>query len=138
VARKKRPHVATPDEIRITRDGDFAIISYVDETIETTQYQVGADRLARMTDEDILAVWNAGLATAFDESVRSRRDMSALLDGERTLTCTIEAFPNTPNEPFLRVGGRVYTAVELAHLLGAHVGATLTLTLTGDDEPSAE
>ena len=110
MARKKRPHVATPDEVTITRDGDFAIISYADDAIETTQYQVGAERLARMTDEDILAVWNAGLATAFDENVRSRRDMSGLLDEQRTLTCTVESFPNTPNEPFLRVGGRVYTA----------------------------
>lgn len=133
MARKKRPHVATPDEVTITRDGDFAIITYADEAIETTQYQVGAERLARMTDEDILAVWNAGLATAFDENVRSRRDMSGLLDERRTLTGVVESFPNTPNEPFLRVSGRTYTAVELAYLLGGHVGARISITVISDD-----
>jgi len=129
VSKKRRPHVATPDEVRIERDGEFAIISYVDETIETTQYQVGAERLSRMTDEDILAVWNAGLATSADDAWRSRRDMRGLLASGSVLECVVSASPTSPNEPFVRVGDRSYTAMELARLLGDHVGARITIEI---------
>lgn len=130
MARKNRPHVATPDEIRITRDGDFAIIAYVDDAIETTQYRVGRELLAKMSDDDILTLWNAGLATSAEDVVRSRRDMSTLLAGGTTLTCHIEHYPTAPNHPFIRVGGRMYTAMELAHLLGGHSGFEVRIELT--------
>lgn len=129
MARKNRPHVATPDEIRITRDGDFAIIAYVDESVETTQYRVGRELLAKMSDEDILTLWNAGLATSADDAVRSRRDMSTLLNGGSTLTCHVERYPGAPNQPFIRVGQRLYTAMELAHLLGGHAGWEVCIEL---------
>ena len=128
MARKKRPHVATPDEIRITRDGDFAIIAYADGEIETTQYRIGAERLSRMTDDDILSLWNAGLATSSDEVARSRRDMSNLLSDRGTLRCRVECYPSAPNQPFLRVGDRLYTPMELAHLIGGQVGREVVLS----------
>lgn len=132
--RKKRPFVATPDEVSITRDGDFAIIRYEDETIETTQYRIGRESLSRLTDGDILAMWNAGLATAQEEAAKSRRDMSALLQGGNTLECTIESYPAAPNQPFIKVAGRLYTAMELAHLLGGHVGWELKIELRSPRE----
>lgn len=132
--RKKRPHVATPDEVRIRRDGDFAIIAYSDDSIETTQYRIGAERLERMTDEDILTLWNAGLATSQEDAARSRRDMSTLLSGASTLTCTVAAYPNGPNQPLLHVNGRDYTVMELAHLLGGHVGWGVTIQLHRPDD----
>ncbi|MBK8941248.1 MAG: hypothetical protein IPM79_27475 [Polyangiaceae bacterium] len=138
MARKKRPHVATPDEVRISRDGDFAIIAYHDETIETTQYRVGSDRLTRMTDEDILALWNAGLATAIDDVTRSRRDMRALLSDDGTLHGTVESYPNAPNQPFFRVGQRMYTAMELAHLLGGYVASEVIVTIVPGSGPASE
>ena len=132
--RKKRPFVATPDEVSITRDGDFAIIRYQDETIETTQYRIGRDSLSRLTDGDILAMWNAGLATAQEEAAKSRRDMSALLQGGNILECIIENYPGAPNQPFIKVAGRSYTAMELAHLLGGHVGWELKIELRSPRE----
>jgi hypothetical protein len=128
VSGKKRPHVATPDEVRIARDGDYAVISYLDDTIETTQYRIGADRLSRMADEDILVLWNAGLATQ-EDAARSRRDMTALVSSLGTLSCVVKAYPNQPNQPFLEVDGRLYTAMEVAHLLGGHVGCQVTIQL---------
>lgn len=133
VARKKRPHVATPDEVDITRDGDFAIIAYRDDSIETTQYRIGAERLTRMTDEDILTLWNAGLASSGDEAVRSRRDMGPLVSELGTLRCRVESYPNGPSQPFIRVGDRTYTPMELAHLLGSHVGWQISITMTAPE-----
>lgn len=129
VSKKRRPHVATPDEIRIERDGDFAIISYLDASIETTQYQVGAERLSRMSDDDILALWNAGLATSPEDSQRSRRDMRGLVGKDRVLECVVSGSPTSPNDPFLRVGDRTYTAMELAALLGSKVGARIVIEI---------
>lgn len=135
--RKKRPHVATPDEIEIRRDGDFAIISYTDDSIETTQYRIGAERLERMTDEDILTLWNAGLATS-DEEARSRRDMSGLLSSDKTLTCTVSRAPLGPSDTFVSVGGRSYTPMELAHLIGRHEGWSVTISLAPPAAEAAE
>ena len=54
----KRPYVAPADQVRITRDGDNAIIEYADESVATTHLRVGAEKLAAMTDEELLAFWN--------------------------------------------------------------------------------
>jgi hypothetical protein len=128
VPRKKRPHVATLEEVTITRDGEYAIIAYADESVATTQYHIGADRLARMTDEDILMLWNAGLATK-EEDVRSRRDMGPALSRRNTVSCFINEPPADPHHPFLQADGRTFTAMELAKLLGAHPGWTVRLEL---------
>lgn len=37
----RRPHVASPDEIRITREGDAAIIEYADSNVATTNFVIG-------------------------------------------------------------------------------------------------
>jgi len=41
--RKKRPRVATPDEVRITRDGEDAIIEFIDENVATTHLKLGLE-----------------------------------------------------------------------------------------------
>jgi hypothetical protein len=111
VLRKKRPHVATMNEVRITRDGAYAIIAYEDDSVATTQYH-----------------WNAGLATKEDD-IRSRRDMGATLSRTNTVNCFISESPNDPHHPFLAAEGRTFTAMELAKLLGAHAGWTVRIEL---------
>ena len=54
----KRPYVASADQVRIRRDGDDAIIEYADESVATTHLRVGAEKLASMTDDELLAFWN--------------------------------------------------------------------------------
>jgi hypothetical protein len=128
VVRKKRPHVATLEEVTITRDGEYAIIAYLDDSVATTQYHIGRDRLARMSDEDILMLWNAGLATKEDD-VRSRRDMGPALSRRNTMSCLITEAPTDPHHPFLQAEGRMFTAMEMAKLLGAHPGWTVRFEL---------
>lgn len=57
----RRPHVASPDEVRISRDGDAAIIEYADPDVATTHLTVGKAKLDKMTDAEILQVWNEHL-----------------------------------------------------------------------------
>ena len=55
--RKKRPRIARPDEVRISRDGDDAIIEFRDSSIATTHLKIGP-RVHQMTDEEILLEFN--------------------------------------------------------------------------------
>src|SRR5689334_10854093 len=57
----KRPHAASLDEVRITRRGDAAVIQYADDSVATTHFTIGAEKLAKMTDEQILDLWNSGI-----------------------------------------------------------------------------
>lgn len=41
--RKKRPSVATLDEVLISRDGDDAIIEFTDSSISTTHLKLGPE-----------------------------------------------------------------------------------------------
>ena len=66
--KRKRPHVASPDEVRITRDGGTAIIEYADPAVAVTNYTIGP-KLATMTDADVLKMWNDGIE-AMDEHLR--------------------------------------------------------------------
>jgi len=53
----KRAHVASPDEVRITRDGDTAVIEYTDDDIGTTHLVLG-EQLDEMSDNAILEAHN--------------------------------------------------------------------------------
>ncbi|MBL7223549.1 MAG: hypothetical protein ISS72_06840 [Candidatus Brocadiae bacterium] len=55
--RKKTPHVASLDEVKITRDGETAVIEYDDRSVATVHLKIGAS-VQTMTDEEILAVHN--------------------------------------------------------------------------------
>ena len=55
--RKKRPHVATLGEVRISRDGDDAIIEFFDSTVATMHLKLGPE-VQEMTDQEILDRFN--------------------------------------------------------------------------------
>jgi hypothetical protein len=68
----KQPYVASPDQVRITRKGDYAIIEYADSTIATTHLKMGADRLAAMTDAEVLGFWNEHIKVRQVQPICSR------------------------------------------------------------------
>ena len=49
----KRAHVASPDEVKITRDGDSVLIEYADDSIISTRLVLGPE-VEQMTDAEIL------------------------------------------------------------------------------------
>jgi hypothetical protein len=59
--RLKKPTRAIIDQVRITREGNDAIIDYSDSGIAGTRLTIGPD-LATMTDRDIIDVFNGILA----------------------------------------------------------------------------
>ena len=63
--RLKRPRPASPDQIRISRENDTAVIEYADPSIRRVHLPVGP-ALATMTDADVLELFNEMLE-ALDE-----------------------------------------------------------------------
>lgn len=59
--KRRRPSSVSRDEVRITRDGDTAIIEHADPAVWKTNLRVGPE-MASMTDAEILHVYNEGLA----------------------------------------------------------------------------
>ena len=59
--RLKKPTRAIIDQVRITREGNDAIIDYADASISGTRITIGPD-ITTMTDREIIDVFNAILA----------------------------------------------------------------------------
>ena len=55
--KKKKPRIATLEEVSITRDGDYAVIVNGDSTVAAMHLQLGPT-VNQMTDEQILARFN--------------------------------------------------------------------------------
>lgn len=55
--RKKKPRLAQPDEVTISRDGDTAIIEFHDPAIATTHFEIGPG-LNEMSDAQVLEQFN--------------------------------------------------------------------------------
>jgi hypothetical protein len=55
--RLKRPRHASPEEVRISREGEWAIIEYADPTISSVRLRLGSE-IEKMTDAEILALLN--------------------------------------------------------------------------------
>ena len=55
--RKKRPRPASPDQVRITREGETAVIEYADPSIRVVNLRVGPS-LAEMSDAKVLELFN--------------------------------------------------------------------------------
>jgi len=58
--RKRDPYAASLDQVRITRDGDTAIIEYANPDVAITHMKYGP-RLASMTDQDVMDDFNEGI-----------------------------------------------------------------------------
>ena len=55
--RLKRPRPASPDQVRITREGETAVIEYADASVRVVNLRVGPS-LAEMTDAEVLELFN--------------------------------------------------------------------------------
>ena len=88
--RLRRPRPASPDEVRITREGDTAVIEYAEPSIRTVHLRFGP-ALAGMTDAQVLERFNAML--------EAQAELAASVD--RTLT---EVPPGRPQIAYYERG----------------------------------
>jgi hypothetical protein len=58
--KRKQRYIARLEEVVITREGDTAVIKYLEEGVPGTHLKIGPE-LAEMTDEEVLDLYNEGL-----------------------------------------------------------------------------
>ena len=105
--RPRKPRPASPDEVRISRGGDSAIIEYADPRIRGVHVRFGP-ALATMTDAQVLERFNLML--------EAQAELAAGAD--RTLT----EIP--PGRPQIEHSGRGDQWVPRAEVLRCHILAT--------------
>ena len=151
--KRKRPYVASPDQVKITRDGDAAIIQYADPRVRTTHFTIGRDKLATMTDADILAVWNDGIE-ATDEFIRAQ-DAPAIeipvgkpqviyeaqcdqgVPRGHVLRCVVEtdaAIEPNLDETVVSIDDRDFTLREFVKMIGTFGGWGMRIEFVFDEE----
>jgi hypothetical protein len=147
------PYVASADQVRISRKGDVAIIEYADEAVATTHLRVGADKLAAMTDEELLDFWNDGIEasdyhrqgltyTAVEipvgkPQVQFFERADQWTPRGHVLRCQIlsdAAIPPAVDEPFVSIDGRDYTLGEFMTMIGTFGGWGMRIEFVPADE----
>jgi len=63
--RIKKPRQASPDEVKISRESDGAVIEFADRTISTTHFKIGP-QVRHISDQAILDMFN-DMITARDQ-----------------------------------------------------------------------
>jgi hypothetical protein len=146
----RRPHRASPDELKITRNGDDVIIAYADDSVATTHFKLGRERIATMTDDEILDFWNEHLdardvAMANYEHIAvevppGKAQVEFFEAGDQwvprghVLRCVIMGSNADPNEPFLTIDDRDYTPSEFARMVGTFGGWGMRIVFVPDDD----
>jgi hypothetical protein len=147
--RPHRPYVASPDEVKITREDDAVIIEYAAPEVATTRFVLGAARVAAMSDAEILAAWNEGIEATEEHAraltyvatevppgrpqlERSELNGHLVIRGE-IVRCIIEGTSAGHDEPFVSVDGRDLTLAEFARLFSRFEGWGLRIEVVPDD-----
>lgn len=149
----RRPHVASPDEVRITRNGDSAEIEYADPRVASTSWKVGAEKLAAMGDAELLAYWNDHVA-ATDEFIRTQRfTLTEIPAGKpqverfeesgqwvprghvlRAVILTDAALEPDLDEPFISIDDRDFTLREFSQMVSTFGGWGMRIAFVGDED----
>lgn len=145
--------IASADQVRITRQGDTAIFEYADESVGTTHLRMGAEKLASMTDEELLDFWNEGIEATEEHRASLSYTATEIPVGKPqveffeagnqwtprgdVVRCQIlsdAAIEPTVNEPFVSIDGRDFTLGEFMTMVGTFGGWGMRIEFVPDDE----
>ncbi len=146
----RRPHRPSPDEIKISRDADAAIIAYADPKVATTRFVIGREKLAEMTDEEIFALWHEHLE-ARDQTMQEYEHAAVevppghpqvryFAEGDQwvprgdVLRCVVMGSQGEPDEPFLTIDDCDFAPREFARMVSAFGGWGMRIVFVPDDE----
>lgn len=144
-------HVASPDEVRITRepDGETALIEYADESIGGTHYKLGP-KLRTMTDAQVLQCFNE-MIEAMEESRRTYKHVAVEVPigqpqiewfelGQQwtprggVLRCVIDdGGGDDGREPVIEIDGKELTWAEFGRMLTTYSGWGMRVVFVPDD-----
>lgn len=150
--RLKKPHVANPEEVRISREADAAIIEYIDPTVGSTRLMVGP-RVHSMSDAEILEVFN-NTVRARERAVAEHPNVVVELpagtaqvryfekgdqwvpQGE-VLRCVIED-GGVESEPTIWIDDREFTLQEFGRLLTTYSGWAMRIYFVPEERVHEE
>ena len=90
--RMRKPHLASLDEVKISREGNYAVVEYHDSSVGSTNIQVGLP-LANMSDQEVLDLHN--------DLIRAREKMKAA-----TQHSAVEVPPGQPQISYSQTSGQ--------------------------------
>ena len=144
---KRRPAVASLDEVRITRDGDEAVIEYNDPAIVTTHLHIGP-ALLEMSDEEVLEEFNALLEAQAEEATDyehvaleippGRPQMRYFVAGDQwvprggVLRCVIDD-SRPDGQAVIHVDEQALSLDAFGRLLSTYAGWGMRITFVPDD-----
>lgn len=149
--RIKRPRVASPDEVRISREGEAALIEFADTSIASTHLTIGPG-IADMTEQEILECYNDCVRAQdhlratyqhiaieipvgkpqIEYEARSRQWVPR---GD-VLRCVIEDDEN--RQPIIHIDEQELSWEEFGRLLVVHAGWGMRIKFVPDDSTHEE
>lgn len=153
--RPKRPYVATIDQVRIGRDAHGAVIEYAEENVSTVHLVLPPEKLASMTDEEILALHNRCIE-AQDENARTfewvavevppgtpqvKRDRRTgqLLPRGDVLRCHVTSGEAGAEDPVaIYIDDKEYSLREFGEMLSLYAGWGMRVVFVPEDEVHEE
>ena len=149
--RKKPPRQASPDEVKISREGETAIIEFADPAISVSRVRIGPT-LATMTDDEVLDLFNAMLAaqaeiaSGFDSTaveippgrpqIEFHEDSGQWVPRGQVLRCHIE--DNEQGEAVILVDDHELGMAEFGGLLKVYAGWGMRIAFVPRDEVTEE
>jgi len=145
--RKRRPPVASLDQVRIRREGNDAIIDFRDPTIATTHFRIGPS-VHRLSDQQILTRFNK-IVTAEQKAARPRRYVAIEIPPGRpqvryvpaaeqwaprggVLRCVIDD-SGPDGEAVVHVDDRSFSLPEFGRLLCTYAGWGMRITFVPEE-----
>lgn len=144
--RFKKPHVATLDEVNISRNGDYGEIAYLDPMVGGVSLKIGPD-ITHMTDQEILDCHNETII-AMQQSIASYKHRAVEVPPGRpqvrysdlcdqwsprgdVLRCVIH---DDGRRPIIEIDERDFTLEEFGTMLTTYSGWGMRIVFVPDSD----
>lgn len=144
--KRKVRYIARLDEVRITRNGEVAIIAYHEPGVPTTHVTIGPE-ITEMTDQDILDLHNDHLRAAAERAasyenvvvevplgspqVEYHEESGQWAPRGKVVRCTIH---DENNVAIVEIDDREFTMEEFGKLLVTYAGWGMRIEFVPEDE----
>jgi len=149
--RKKKPYIATLDQVKISRQGEAGIIEYIERNVSTTHLTIGPE-VQIMTDQQVLDLHNhclraqEQLAAEYEhiaiEIPLGSPQLKYFADGGQwcprghVLRCLVEDDEN--GEAIIHIDDRELSLEQFGRLLTTYSGWGMRVVFVPDDEIDKE
>ena len=150
---KMKRRVVTPNEVRITRNGDTAIIDYSDPAMGAGMSLKVGPNLAKMTDLEVIEMHNDMIlemqefreehpfvAIEISEGksqIEYSKQCSQWTARGDILRCCIECSEDSGHIPVIEIDGQRLSWMDFGKLVSSHEGWGMRIMFVPDDEISA-